>query len=167
MSSFRLILSLGVAAVLAGCGFRPLYGGSENTAINSQLGAIQIATIEDRVGQKVHNLLLDRLNPRGRPQSPLYTLSLKAQISKEEIGLKITEVATRAKLTLSANYFLTDNQSGSILAEGSVRSVNSYNIPESEFARVTAENDATDRAAREISDEIKTRLGLLFAKTTQ
>ncbi|MEC7397360.1 MAG: hypothetical protein VX639_09450, partial [Pseudomonadota bacterium] len=60
MSSFRTILTLAVMATLAGCGFRPLYGGSENAAINSQLGAIRIATIEDRVGQKIHNLLLDR-----------------------------------------------------------------------------------------------------------
>ena len=167
MSSFRIMLTLAVMATLAGCGFRPLYGGSENAAINSQLGAIQIATIEDRVGQKIHNLLLDRLNPRGRAQSPLYTLSLTAQISKAEIGLKFTEVATRAKLTLSANYFLTDNQSGAILTEGTVRSVNSYNIPDSEFARVAAENDATDRAAREISDEVRTRLSLLFSKQGQ
>ena len=166
MSSFRITLTLAVMATLAGCGFRPLYGGSENAAINNQLSAIQIVAIEDRVGQKIHNLLLDRLNPRGRPQSPLYTLSLTAQISKAEFGVT-TEVATRAKLTLSANYFLTDNQSGAILTEGTVRSVNSYNIPDSEFARVAAENDATDRAAREISDEVKTRLSLLFSKQGQ
>ena len=167
MSSFRIILTLAVMAALAGCGFRPLYGDSENAAINSQLGAIQIATIEDRVGQKIHNLLLDRLNPRGRPQSPLYTLSLTAQISKAEIGLKFTEVATRANLKLTANYFLTDNQSGAIFTEGTVRSVNSYNIPDSEVAHVAAENDAIDRAAREISDEVKTRLSLLFSKQSQ
>ena len=167
MSFFRTILTLAVMAALAGCGFHPLYGGSENAAINSQLGAIQIVTIEDRLGQKIHNLLLDRLNPRGRPQSPLYTLSLTAQISKAEIGLKFTEVATRAKLSLSANYFLTDNQSGAILTEGTARSVNSYNIPDSEYARVAAENDATDRAAREISDEVRTRLSLLFSKQGQ
>ena len=164
MSSFKLILTFAVMATLAGCGFRPLYGGSENAAINSQLGAIRIAAIEDRVGQKIHNLLLDRLNPLGRPQSPLYTLSLTAQINKAEYGLKFTKVATRAKLTLSANYSLTDNQSGAILTEGTVRSVSSYNIPDSEFARVAAENDATDRAAREISGEVKTRLSFLFSK---
>ena len=108
MSSCRIILTLAIMTTLAGCGFRPLYGGSENAAINSQLGTIQIETIEDRVGQKIHNVLLDRLNPHGRPESPLYTLSLTAQISKAELGLKFSEVATRAKLTVSANYFLTD-----------------------------------------------------------
>ena len=37
--------------------------------------------------RKLHNAL-DRLNPHGRPEIPLYTLSLTAQISKAELGLK-------------------------------------------------------------------------------
>ena len=141
-----------------------MYGSSDNTAINSQLGAIQIASIEDRVGHKLHNLLLDRINPRGRSLNPLYTLTIKTQISRSEIGLKINEETTRARLSLSAKFFLTDRGSGNVLLEGTVRSVNSYNIPASEFALIAAEDNATDRATREISDEIKTRLGLFFAK---
>jgi LPS-assembly lipoprotein len=141
-----------------------MYGSSDNTAINSQLGAIQIASIEDRVGHKLHNLLLDRINPRGRSLNPLYTLTIRTQISRSEIGLKINEETTRARLSLSANFFLTERRSGNVLLEGTVRSVNSYNIPASEFALIAAEDNATDRASREISDEIKTRLGLFFAK---
>ena len=81
-----------------------------------------------------------------------------------EIGLKLTEEATRAKLTLIADYFLTRDTDGKILAEGNVRSVNNYNISDSEFARVASERDATERAAREVSDEIKTRLSLYFSR---
>ena len=164
MSLFRSLFLVGLLAALGACGFRPLYGGTENSAINQQLAHIQISTIEDRIGQQLHNLLLDRLNSGGRPQKPLYNLSVKLTVSKEEIGLKFTEEATRARLTLRVNYFLTDNSSGEVLAEGGVRSVNNYNIFHSEFARLAAEENAKKRAAREVSDEIKIRLSLYFSQ---
>jgi LPS-assembly lipoprotein len=153
-----------IGIFLASCGFHPIYGNSNNTAINSQLGAIHIATIEDRVGHKLHNQLLDRINPRGRALNPLYTLTIKAQVIRSEIGLRINEETTRARLSLSVKFFLSERNSGNVILEGSVRSVNSYNIPASEFALIAAEDNATDRATREISDEIRTRLGLFFAK---
>jgi LPS-assembly lipoprotein len=151
-------------AILGSCGFRPLYGGAENKAIYQELGQIKISTIKNRIGQQVHNLLLDQLNSHGRPDNPLYTLSVRMAVNKEEIGLKFTEEATRARLTLIANYLLVHSSSGKMATEGSVRSVNSYNISNSEFARLASETDALERGSREISDEIKTRLSLYFSQ---
>ncbi len=164
MLLFRPLFLVGLLAALGACGFRPLYGGTENSAINQQLAHIQISTIKDRIGQQLHNLLLDRFNSGGRPQKPLYNLNVRLTVHTEEIGLKFTEEATRARLTLRVNYFLTDNGSGKVLAEGGVGSVNSYNISDSEFARLAAEEDAKERAAREVSDEIKIRLSLYFSQ---
>ncbi len=164
MSSFKTLLLVGLVATLGACGFRPLYGGAENRAINQKLAHIEISAIEDRIGQQVHNLLLDRFNSGGRPQKPFYTLTVRLAISTEEIGLKFTEEATRARLTLKVSYFLTDNVSGKILTEGGVRSVNSYNISDSLFSGLASEENAKERAAREVSDEIKTRLSLYFSQ---
>lgn len=164
MSSYRFLSLIGVLLVLSSCGFQPLYGGAKNRTVNQELGHIHVATIEDRQGQILHNLLLDRLNATGRPGKPKYTLSVKMQLSKSEIGLKFTEEATRAKLTLSVQYYLTENRTGELMAEGAVRSVNSYNITDSEFARVASEEDATERASREVSDEIRTRLSVYFSQ---
>jgi hypothetical protein len=163
MSWFRVYSLVGILAILGSCGFRPLYVGSENQFIHQQLAHIQISSIENRLGQQVQNLLLDRLNSRGRPDKPLYTLNVRIEVSTEEIGLKFTEEATRAKLTLRAIFSLIDNSSGKTLTAGEVRSVNSYNMSDSEFARLASELDAKKRAAREISDEIKTRLSLYFS----
>ena len=154
----------GVLGVLAACGFHPLYGGSDNRAINQELARISIPSIENRLGQIVHNLLLDRLNPYGRRSDTRYTLNVSVTRSTEEIGLKFTEEATRAKLTLIARYYLTRDTDGMILTEGNVRSVNSYNISDSEFSRISSEQDAAERASREVSDEIKTRLSLYFSQ---
>ena len=164
MSFFRPFWTYTLLIALAACGFSPLYGGAENSTINQELAYVNITSIEAREGQIIHNFLLDRLNPSGRRADSRYTLSVAVSRTTHEIGLKFTEVATRAKLTLIARYFLTRDTDGKILAEGSVRSVNSYNISDSEFARVASERDATERAAREVSDEIKTRLSLYFSR---
>lgn len=158
----RAFFFLAVAWGLVGCGFQPLYGGKAGEEVDERLSAIQIAPMRDRLGQRIHNLLLDRLNSEGRPSSSKFTLNLAASVSTAELGLRFTEVATRAKLTLIASYYLTDDRTGDVLSEGIVRSVNSYNIPSSEYARITSEADATERAAREVSDEIRVRLGLFF-----
>ena len=164
MSFFRLLGTCTLLMALAACGFSPLYGGPENRNINQELAYVNITSIEERDGQIIHNFLLDRLNPSGRRADSRYTLSVAVSRTTHEIGLKFTEEATRAKLTLIARYFLTRDTDGKILAEGSVRSVNSYNISDSEFARVASERDATERAAREVSDEIKTRLSIYFSR---
>jgi LPS-assembly lipoprotein len=164
MLSFKVYFLIGILGILSSCGFRPLYAGVENQAINQQLAHIQVLTIKNRIGQQVQNLLLDRLNSRGRPNKPLYTLNVDIQVNTEEFGLKFNEETTRAKLTLNARFFLIEISSGKYLVEGDVRSVNSYNISGSEFSRIASEADARGRAAREISDEIKTRLSLSFSQ---
>ena len=164
MSFFRFVCACTLLVALAACGFRPLYGGAANRTINQELAHISITPIGDREGQIVHNFLLDRLNPNGRRADSIYTLSVSVSSTMHEIGLKFSEEATRAQLTFIAVYSLSRATDGKILANGSVRSVNSYNISDSEFARVASERDATERAAREVSDEIKTRLSLYFSR---
>jgi LPS-assembly lipoprotein len=164
MSSFRVYFLVGILGILGSCGFQPLYGGAKNQAINQELAHIQILRIESRTGHQLHNLLLDQLNPRGRSDEPLYTLNVRINASTENIGLKFDNVTTRAKLTLKAEFVLTNKRSGKALSKGSARSVNSYNISLSEYGRLITEIDAKKRAVREISDILKTRLSLYFLK---
>lgn len=161
MSSPKLLAAL-LLLLLAGCGFRPLYGEQSFGSVVPDLEQISVQSIRDRVGQKMHNMLLDRLNPHGEPDRPLYTLSVENQISREELGLEITEVATRAKLTLVSHYLLRRSDTKEILFSGSARSINSFNLIDSDYANLVAEEDATDRALRENSDAIRVRLGIFF-----
>ncbi|HAT36744.1 MAG TPA: hypothetical protein DCS82_13600, partial [Rhodospirillaceae bacterium] len=87
---------------------------------------------------------------------------VKVRSTKTELGFKITDEATRAKLALSASYVLSEKKTKAVLFRGTSRSVNSYNIVRSEFATLSAEQNATKRAAREIADDIKLRLGIFF-----
>lgn len=151
-----------VAPLLTGCGFRPLYGRKSFGAVDAQLAQVKIATIPDRVGQQLHNYLLDRINRKGRPDRPDYLLTVHARVSIQRQALEQDRTATRAMLVFSAEFQLQDIATDRVLFTNRARSVTSYDIVTSAIATRSAELDATDRAAREVSEEIRMLLALYF-----
>ena len=154
-----------LAALLFGCGFRPLYGTTgANEKLSNLFAQVRIENIPDRTGQKLRNFLLDRINPAGQPARPLYYLQVKTSVSRTDLGIQRDETATRAILVLTAKYKLSDSAKKTFLVRGSTQSTNSFNIVASDFATLSGETDAIERAAREVSDDIKTRLALYFTR---
>ena len=156
------VLAMGLAA----CGFRPLYGPQSAAATQSELSNVKIDLIEDRIGQQLHNALLDRVNSSGQPQTPEYVLSIEIEETLQELGLRRDETATRANLNVSAAFVLRSAKTldgKNILLSGHSRSVNSFNIVDSDFATVIAERDARNRAVVIIADDIATRLAIYFS----
>ncbi len=160
------ILIFGIALGLTACGFRPLYEVTDDQAMppTGHMAAIRISPLPDRIGQQMHNLLRDRLNPAGQPLDPAYTLAIRLSESKTELGIRKDETATRANLSLSAEFILNSTESGSELYSDRVRSVSSFNILTSPFATGFAEDDARARGLRELADAIQTRLGIYFSR---
>ena len=162
--SYRLLAYLGILFLMAGCGFQPLYGErNANAGTRDELSRIEINSIADRLGQQVHNYLLDKISPFGKPDSPLYSLDVELNLSRQDLGVSRDETATRAKLILSASYRLVDKKNGKQLFLGRTQTANSFTIVDSDFANLSAENDGIDLAAREVSDSIRLRLALYFA----
>lgn len=159
-----LLVLAGMTAGLAGCGFQPLYGRRSIGDVDDVLAQVKVQTIGDRVGQQVHNYLLDRLNRKGRPAEPVYLLEVELRVATVELGIERDETATRAKLVMTAEFTLTDIETKDVLLERMARSTNSYNIVESALATRSAELDAIDRAARQVSDEIRLLLALYFRR---
>lgn len=152
------------AVGLAACGFEPLYARRVAADVDEDLARIKVEVIPQRVGQQVHNYLLDRLNRRGRPLSPLYSLDVDLAMARVVLDVEKDETVTRAKLVLTANIELVEIETGETLLRRAARSANSYNIVNSALATRSAELDAIDRAAREVSDEIRTVLALYFRR---
>lgn len=150
--------------MLAACGFEPLYGKRSVGAVDEDLARIQIAVIPNRIGQQVHNYLLDRINRQGRPNKPRHRLEVKLASEKVVLGVERDETATRAKLVLRADFELTDLATGKVVLHREARSANSYNIVDSALATRSAELDAIDRAARELAEEIRLMLALYFRR---
>jgi hypothetical protein len=70
---------------------------------------------------------------------------------------------TRYDLILAAFYELRDKADDKILYRSAARRVSSYNVRQAPFATLTSEQNAEDRAARELSTYIRTQLALFFA----
>lgn len=155
-----LMLLLAVAA----CGFQPLYGrdGETGVAANDELAKVMVLPIRQRTGQQMHNFLRDRLNPKGQPVEPSYTLSVKLIERITDLGIQQDATATRAQLTMVAEYALRDMSGETVLYSGRARSANSYDILEDPYATQVAEFDARERTLETLSDTMKIRLATYF-----
>ena len=154
--SGRALLVAGAVLALAACGFRPLYADSDQDATAyAELARIEVGIIPERSGQILRAALIDGLNPAGRPADPLYRLRVDLREREEELGIDKTDSATRANLPADGGDPLLDRRVGLIT---------SYNILLDEFATLTAQNDARERALRQIGSDIRTQLALYFSR---
>jgi len=154
--------------VIAGCGFSPLYGKrvAGQDAAEAQLALIRIESIKDRIGQQLHNSLLDRLTPKGRPANPAYVLKAAISESVSGLGVKKSAVATRANLRISVSYSLRAAGEGVTenLTSGSVLAISGYDISNADYTTLVASRNARTRAVREAADDIRTRLAVYFRR---
>ena len=146
------------------CGFQPLYGrGSETgVAANDELAKVLILPISQRTGQQMHNFLRDRLNPKGQPVEPSYLLSVTLIENISQLGIQEDATATRARLTMVANFALQDTTGKTVLYSGRARSANSYDILDDPYATQVSEFDARERTLETLSDTMKIRLATYF-----
>ena len=157
-----LILAVGIFQA-AGCGFKPLYRTSDiGKDVVNQFSLIQIAPIENRVGQQLRNLLQDKITPRGSPSNPVYRLIITLRETRHNLVILKDATSTFAKIRLRASFKLVNVSSEQSLVNGSTTSIAVFNINESEYANIKAEAGAKSRAAEEISEVIRTRLALFL-----
>jgi len=164
----RRLVQIGMAMALAGalsaCGFQPLYGEhGDGARTDAELGRIEVVAIESgRTGHDVYNALIDRLSPSGAPANPDYQLQVNLRERREGVAIERDASITRYNYRLLARYSLVDKRSGNIVHEGESRSIASYNVVDSQFATLMAQRDAEERAATELSEDIKLRLAIFF-----
>lgn len=158
-------LALGLfALVVAGCGFQPLYSGGRNSEAAAELATVHIEPIADRVGQQLHNHLLDLLNPKGRTRDPRYVLRVILVGSTRDLAVAKSKFATRSNYRLFARYRLFEAGGEKSIFDGTKKVVSSYNILTSNFFTLIAEKDAKARAVQEISQDIRTQLAVFFVQ---
>lgn len=153
-----------VAAMLGACGFQPLYGEHPGGArTDTELAQVQVVAIDNgRTGHDVYNALIDRLSPNGEPTSPDYQLRVDLRERREGVAIERDASITRYNYQLLAHYSLVDMRSGNVIHEGDSRSIASYNVVDSQFSTLMAQRDAEERAATELSEDIKLRLAIFF-----
>ncbi|MSO92323.1 MAG: hypothetical protein EXQ86_02845 [Rhodospirillales bacterium] len=156
---------LAVAACLLGaCGFRPLYGGIGDENVAEGLQNIEVLRIPDRIGQELHNQLLDMLNPRGRPANPTHTLEIRLSETTQRLSVEKTSFATRANLIVRAVFLLrnANDLEQKVFFRGDSTSIASYDVITEKFATIMAEKNARTRAVRVLAQDIRLHLAAYF-----
>lgn len=147
--------------MLSACGFQPLYGDRAHPA-DRLLASVALENIPDRDGQKLRLLLSDRFYSTSPQTSARYKLAVRYVASRQELGIRRDDVATRARLSLTG-YFTLTPLDGSKPFSGSERSFVSYNILLDPYATSSAEENATERGLTQLADNISNRIALYLA----
>lgn len=159
----RQILSLTLLLTLAACGFSPLYG---DRAASPQLSAVRIANMEGANGQRLRLLIEDRIHSHATPEVPRYDLKVTFTTYKEDLGIKDDDVATRARMSITARYTLTSLENPDEKPyTGKTRSFVSYNILSDPYSTTAAEEDALSRGFVQVADNITSSIALHLAGT--
>ncbi len=156
--------------VVAGCGFQPMYATDRGTGradVSSNLQNIFIPVSRGRVEQLVYNNLRDRLNPLGVPRQPRFRLDYAVTVLKQPVAFAKDETATRQNVRVSVTFSLKDRSDNAVAFSGTARAFAAYNILRSQYATLAAEQNAEDRAVREVSDEIRLRIAAYFSGTAE
>lgn len=164
------LAAAGAAILLSACGdagFRPLYGtGSVGGAgVSEKLAAVDIGPIPGRVGQRIRNELIFQTTGGGLPAEPQYRLEIAIRESVSSTLVKLDGNATGQVYNLEASYKLTRIADRSVVTEGKSFSRASYERITSIFANVRAREDAENRAAKTMGEELRTRLLAVLSRT--
>lgn len=165
----RALVSLGLAALLPGCGFEPLYasgaGGTPSVA-QTDLAAISIGLIPERQGQLLRQALQDRFERQGVGVAHRYDLSVALNINQEGLGIQPDTSTTYMRVSGVAQWILrAQDPEHSTLANGSARALDSYNFIANQFFAAQLEYETIQRRlADNLADQVTLQLARYFKK---
>lgn len=160
------LLACAAASVLvAGCGdsgFRPMYASSAIVGgpdVNQRLAQLEIAPIPGRVGQRLRNeLIYQATGGGGTTLQPVYRLEI---VMRESITATLVQEdgnSSGSVYNLKASFRLVRISDHSVALQGESNGRAAFQRFDSVFANVRARQDAEDRVAKSIGDELKGRL---------
>jgi LPS-assembly lipoprotein len=176
----RPLAALALAGLTAGC-FQPLYGdsaavGTGNARIHDKLSTVDVRPIVtpngtrlSRVSVETRNQLIYELTGGGAAGTANYKLEIKLTSRNQQVIVDIhTARPDIQDYGIDASYTLTDITNGKKVVTGTTFSRVSYNIPgqQQRFAGERGLRDAENRAAKVISDNIRSRLASYFVAGT-
>ncbi len=150
--------------VLSGCGYKPLYGtDSSGRGVAETLSSIAVAEPETRIGQLVRNNIVSSIRPAGSAGQDRYKLTLNSTLSQSTLIDKAAPGIQRRRLRLAVSYELIELSSGSAVNSGKTFSNVSYDIVHQPIADLQAETNATEKAAQEVGQDIRSRLAAFIS----
>lgn len=164
---FLHAILLSATLLISACGFHPLYTKVENAEGQSVLDDVWIETINGSNGVILRNYLLDSFYSDGYPEQARYILKTTLTEYVRDVDIQKNDTTTRAQMVIRAVYELRDRTTNQVLESNQVRAVSGYNILLSSYTTLVSQNDARDRALRDIADKIQTRVALILSENTK
>lgn len=170
----RALLGVCLAASLAavaGCGdsgFRPLYAPtSTGEAASERLKEVDFALIPGRVGQRIRNDLIFESTGGGgaKATAPQYRFEVVLRETVISTLVDIKGQVSGAVYTLEASFRLIDARAKKVVFQGTSHARAPFERFDSIYSNVRAREDAENRAARTIADDLKTRLSAYLSRS--
>jgi len=166
-------MSLVVPLVLGSCGFKPMYGqfSDGETDLRDVMANIHVANITEdgrpsRIGQVIRNNLLDRLTPFGETKSADFILNITFFIEEHGYGIREDESVTLQNLKLVTAYQLEEVATSKVVLDSAARGLVTYDLAQADYSNMIARNAALKRLSEEVSNQMATRIGAYFSKTS-
>lgn len=171
----RLGAVAGLALSLAGC-FEPLYGEKTlggGTGLRNRLASVDVlpivasaGTSTARIAVEVQNDLNFDLTGGAGNFGKTHQLRINLSAQNQQVIVDITTARPEVQqFGLNATYTLVEIATGKAVVSGTSQARVSYDNPgqQQRFASARGQRDAENRAAKQLSDQIRSRLASYFA----
>ena len=175
MSSLNLIarvaLVAGLSLGLSAC-FRPLHGPTASgQSLQTVLASIDVPEVEwpsnlANTGHYLRSELIYALNGSGSDTPKRYKLALALSESQSSPVVD-SEYGTASSAIVggSLTYTLTTLDGNTVVAQGTATSSASFDRFSQRFANIRAARDAEIRLARDLAQQVRTRLSMVLANS--
>jgi LPS-assembly lipoprotein len=158
--------------MLSGCGdagFRPLYAsvGANNGNVSERLREVDLAPIPGRVGQRIRNEMIFQTTGGG-DAAPAYGYRLEVVLNESLTStlVRATGEAEGQIYAVQASFRLVDTRQKKVVFEGTSHARAGFERFVSIYSNVRAREDAENRVARSIAEDLKTRLAAYLSRAS-
>src|SRR5262245_52908260 len=157
-----LALLLAAAPALAACGnggIRPLYGATPSGAgLQERMAQVDVAPIPGRVGQRIRNDVIFLTTGGGQPIPPTHRLEVTIRESVISTLVRIDGDSLGQIYAIEASFQLININTKKVVFKGTSHARAGFERFQAIYSNVRARDDAENRAARTIADDLKTRV---------
>ncbi|MBL8566481.1 MAG: hypothetical protein JNM89_12260 [Hyphomicrobiaceae bacterium] len=157
-----------VSTLVSACsdgGFRPLYGTAAigGADVSERLAAVEVAPVPGRVGQRIRNEIVFQTTGGGGAATPAYRLELVLRESVSSTLVKVSGDASGSVYSIDADFRLIRVADKQVVLQGKSAGRAGFERFNSVFSNIRARQDAEDRVATTVAQDLKTRLAAFLS----
>ena len=159
-----LAATLSVSTLVSACGggegggFKPLYGATGGQTYDQRLASVDIAPVPGRVGQRIRNELVFDRSVGNTAIGPDKRLDIVITETLLTTLVNSTGSSSSQVYQLEARYQLVDLKTKQKILDGRSLGRGSFDRFESIYSNIRAREDAENRVAKTVAEDIRNRL---------